>query len=146
MKLPALLLLGGFAAGLCSVPPAMAQYASPLPTITIVPNSGPPPLQTPDPNALRGLAPSYVVPNAMIYDGKTITMGGNIVGLKATIESDGTKVTTYQLCDSSYCVNVIDRSNPKWADGEAHDVKGTYRQSFRTPDGSRILQNYLIAG
>jgi hypothetical protein len=81
--------------------------------------------------AAGALAPSAIVANAAMYDGKSVIVAGKVSNFQTSSTPMG-QVAGFQLCDSK-CVVVIDKTNRSYANGAMATVTGTFHVTFKGP-------------
>ena len=81
--------------------------------------------------AAGALAPSAIVANPSMYDGKSITVAGKVSNFQTSSTPMG-QVAGFQLCDSK-CVVVIDKTNQTHSNGATATVTGTFHVTFKGP-------------
>jgi len=59
------------------------------------------------------------------FDGKHLTVNGNVQQLSAKTSRRGNAYTTFDLCDAS-CIHVYSYGHPKIANGQTLTVNGTF--------------------
>jgi len=92
--------------------------------------------------AAAALAPSAIVANASMYDGKSVTVTGKVSGFQTSSTPMGT-VAGFQLCDSK-CVVVIDKTNQSHSNGSTATVTGIFHVSFKGP--RKTFTNAVVVG
>lgn len=90
--------------------------------------------------AQAALAPSAILANPSVYDGKEVTVAGTVSHVQSSKSMMGS-VTGFQLCDTK-CVVVIDRTNTARTNGEKATVSGTFQSSFKGP--KRTFNNVVV--
>lgn len=86
------------------------------------------------------LAPSAILANPASYDGKSVTVTGNVIGFQTSQTLMG-KVAGFQLCDAK-CVVVIDQTGQSRTNGSSATVTGTFHKSFKGP--KRSFNNAIV--
>lgn len=86
------------------------------------------------------LAPSTIVANPSTYDGKTVTVTGNVANFQTARTARGT-VSFFQLCDGQ-CVVVIDATKPAYKNGDHQTASGTFHTTFKGP--RRTFSNVVL--
>jgi hypothetical protein len=81
--------------------------------------------------AAGALAPSAIVANPSMYDGKSVTVTGKISNFQISSTPMG-QVAGFQLCDSK-CVVVIDKTHQSRSNGAGATVTGTFHVTFKGP-------------
>lgn len=81
--------------------------------------------------AAGALAPSGILANPSMYDGKSVTVTGKVASFQTSSTPMG-QVAGFQLCDSK-CVVVIDKTNQSHANGATATVTGTFHVNFKGP-------------
>lgn len=88
------------------------------------------------------LAPSAIVANPSMYDGKNVTVTGKISNFQMSSTPMG-QVAGFQLCDSK-CVVVIDKTHQSRSDGASATVTGTFHVTFKGP--RKTFNNAIVVG
>lgn len=90
--------------------------------------------------AASALAPSAIVANASMYDGKTVTVAGKVSNFQTSSTPMG-QVAGFALCDAK-CVVVIDKTNQSHSNGSTATVTGTFHVTFKGP--RKTFDNALV--
>jgi hypothetical protein len=81
--------------------------------------------------AAGALAPSAIVANPSMYDGKSVTVTGKVANFQMQSTMMG-QVAGFQLCDTK-CVVVIDKTHQTRSNGATATVTGTFHVTFKGP-------------
>ena len=92
--------------------------------------------------AAGALAPSAIVANPSMYDGKSVTVTGKVSNFQTSSTPMG-QVAGFQLCDSK-CVVVIDKTNQPHGNGTTATVTGTFHVTFKGP--RKTFNNAIVIG
>jgi hypothetical protein len=90
--------------------------------------------------AQAAVAPSAILANPTVYDGKAVTVAGTVSHVQ-TSKSMFRTVTGFQLCDTQ-CVVVIDETNASRKNGDKATVSGTFQSTFKGP--KRTFKNVVV--
>jgi hypothetical protein len=92
--------------------------------------------------AAGALAPSAIVADPSMYDGKSVTVTGKVSNFQVSSTPMG-QVAGFQLCDSK-CVVVIDKTNHSLSNGAMATVTGTFHTTFKGP--RKTFTNAVVIG
>jgi hypothetical protein len=92
--------------------------------------------------AAATLAPSVIVANPSMYDGKSVTVSGTVSNFKTKDTAIG-NFTRFSLCDTQ-CITVVDKTMASHAANSTATISGTFHASYQGP--KKTWTNVLTVG